>query len=202
MPAAPIAQTRRAAIAAGLAAGAAAVLTPEARADSQTGDRSMADDLFHTGALGDWDFLVGSWAVRHSRLKQRLVGDTEWEAFDGTCVMWKTMGGAGNVDDNMLELPAGTYRAMGMRAFNPETRQWSIWWLDGRGSQIDPPVRGGFRDGVGVFIGDDQHRGTPVKARFRWSRITATSAHWEQAFSTDGGATWETNWRMDFTRTA
>jgi hypothetical protein len=35
-----------------------------------------------------------------------------------------------------------------------------------------------------------------------WSRITATSAHWEQALSSDGGKTWETNWIMEFQRSA
>jgi hypothetical protein len=33
-----------------------------------------------------------------------------------------------------------------------------------------------------------------------WSEITATSFHWEQAFSADGGRTWETNWIADFVR--
>ena len=42
--------------------------------------------------------------------------------------------------------------------------------------------------------------GKPIKVRFTWSRITASSAHWEQAFSPDGGTTWETNWRMDLAR--
>ncbi|HJQ37589.1 MAG TPA: DUF1579 domain-containing protein, partial [Thermoanaerobaculia bacterium] len=51
-------------------------------------------------------------------------------------------------------------------------------------------------DGVGHFEGDDHHEGTPVRVRFTWTQ----EPRWEQAFSTDGGATWETNWIMRFTR--
>jgi hypothetical protein len=92
---------------------------------------------------------------------------------------------------------------MGIRAFDPEAGTWSIWWLDGRyPGRIDPPVHGGFKDGVGTFIGDDVLNGKPIKMRFRWTNITPTSAHWEQAFSPDGGKTWETNWSMEFRRAA
>ena len=42
--------------------------------------------------------------------------------------------------------------------------------------------------------------GVTSQARFRWTDITARSAHWEQAFSTDGGQTWLDNWYMDATR--
>lgn len=152
--------------------------------------------------LGDWDWLVGRWKVRHHRLKERLAGSHEWEDFDGTSQEWLTLGGYGTIDDNVIELPGGTYRAMGFRAYNPETRQWSIWWLDARRQTIDPPVRGGFRDGKGIFVGDDVLRGMPVRVRFEWSDITPTSAHWEQAFSPDGGRSWEMNWSMEFTRLA
>lgn len=189
--------TRRALAAAGLAL-AAVPSTAAARSRIEP----AVGDLHHTGAPGDFDFLVGSWTVRHSRLNGRLVDSDDWQTFDGACTMWKTMGGTGNVDDNSLELPAGPYRAMTVRAFDPETRQWSIWWLDQRTGTIDQPVRGGFRDGVGVFVGDDVHNGRPVKVMFQWSRITANAAHWEQALSPDGGQTWETNWRMAFTRAA
>jgi hypothetical protein len=149
----------------------------------------------------DWDWLVGRWNVRHHRLKGRLVGSTTWEDFNGTSVERKTMGGQGTFDDNVIELPDGTYRAVGFRAFDPKSGEWLIWWLDGRyPTDIEPPVHGGFKDGVGTFFGDDSLNGRPIKVRFTWSRITATSAHWEQAFSPDGGKTWETNWTMEFAR--
>lgn len=160
----------------------------------------MTEEPTHTGAAHDFDFLVGSWTVRHRRLKSRLAGSTEWDEFAGTSVLWKTLGGLGTVDDNVLDLPGGTYRAVTIRAFNPEKRRWSIWWLDARNPAIDPPVHGGFKDRVGTFVGDDTFNGRPIKVRFRWSKITPTSAHWDQAFSLDGGATWEENWHMEFTR--
>lgn len=154
----------------------------------------------HTGGPHDFDFLVGDWDVAHHRLKGRLVGSTAWEDFKGTTTMWLTLGGEGTVDDNLLELPAGTYRAMGTRAYNRETRQWSIWWFDARYPNVEPPVCGGFKDGLGTFIGTDVHDGKPILVRFQWSKITPDSAQWDQAFSPDDGATWETNWVMQFTR--
>jgi hypothetical protein len=154
-----------------------------------------------TSVQHDWDFLVGRWNVKHRRLKARLAGSTEWEEFNGTSTEWLTMGGAGTFDDNVIELPSGTYRAVGIRAYDPKSRQWSIWWLDERHpTAIEPPVMGGFKDGTGIFVGDDTLNGRPIKVRFRWSKITANSAHWDQAFSPDNGATWEINWDMDFTR--
>jgi hypothetical protein len=42
--------------------------------------------------------------------------------------------------------------------------------------------------------------GIPIRVRYVWSKITPTTCHREQAFSTDDGVTWETNWEMDFVR--
>jgi hypothetical protein len=77
---------------------------------------------------------------------------------------------------------------------------WSIYWADNVRFTLFPPVVGSFGDGVGEFFGDDDEGGRPVRVRFRWSDVTPTSVRWEQAFSQDGGQTWEANWVMNFSR--
>lgn len=155
------------------------------------------------GHADDWRWLLGSWDVHHSRLKERLAGDTRWEEFAGKSALWLTLGGLGTIDDNLLELPGGTYRGMSIRAFDPVSRTWSIWWVDGRTStRIDPPVRGGFEGDTGTFFGRDTFKGRPVLVRFVWRDIHGARPWWEQAFSPDDGATWEVNWRNWFTRTS
>lgn len=146
-------------------------------------------------------FQTGDWRVRHRKLKQRLAGSTEWVEFDGTCRAWELLGGEANVDDHFLDDPAGAYRAATFRRTDPASGRLSIWWFDPRFA-LDPPVHGSFENGVGTFLGDDQLDGRPIKVRFIWSNITPTSARWAQAFSPDGGQTWETNWIMSFERTA
>jgi hypothetical protein len=149
----------------------------------------------------DFDFLIGSWRVRHRRLKTRLAHSNEWETFAGTCRAWRVLDGQGNVDDNVLEAPAGTYHAVSLRSFDPTTRSWSIWWLDSRHPhELDPPVVGEFRNGVGTFLANDSLNGRPIVVRYIWSDITPNSAKWQQAFSDDAGKTWETNWIMEFHR--
>ena len=154
-------------------------------------------------SASDFDFLIGSWHVHHRRLRERLVGSSEWVAFEGTTKAQKILGGMGNMDDNVLHLPEGTYRAVSLRTFNPETARWSIWWLDGRSpDRLDVPVVGGFADGIGLFFADDVLNDTPIRVRFRWSIPADGNPLWEQAFSADAGTTWETNWTMVFRRMA
>lgn len=151
----------------------------------------------------DWDWLIGNWDVWHRRLKERLAGSTEWEEFAGKSALWLTLGGLGTIDDNSLELPGDSYRGLTLRAFDPVARRWSIWWLDGRNpTKIDPPVLGGFEGSTGTFIGHDEFKGRPITMRFRWQDIQGPRPFWEQAFSTDEGATWEVNWLNYFTRTS
>jgi hypothetical protein len=160
----------------------------------------MSDAPSANGAK-DFDFLLGGWRVQHRRLKRRLQACDDWETFRGTSQAWPLLNGQGNVDDNLLELPGGHYRAVSLRAFDPASGSWSIWWLDARHpAQIDVPVRGRFVDGIGTFVADDQFEGRPIRVRFIWSRITKVGAQWEQAFSDDGGTSWETNWVMQFER--
>lgn len=152
--------------------------------------------------MGDFGFQTGRWRVRHRKLKARLAGSSDWIEFDGTCEAFEVMGGEANVEDNILHDPAGAYRAAAFRRRDPSTGLWSIWWHDSRFSSgaLDPPVVGSFANGVGSFFADDSLDGRPIRVRFVWSDISETTARWEQAFSPDGGDSWEINWVMTFER--
>jgi hypothetical protein len=154
-----------------------------------------ADDL--SGAH-DFDFEFGDWTVHH-RIK-RASG--EWFEMEGTSNTRPILNGLGNVEDNLFHRPEGESRGVAMRAYDPATGTWAIWWIDSRAPHgpLDPPVKGRFEKGVGNFYSDGEINGKPVRTRFTWSRITPSSARWEQAFSYDAGKTWDTNWIMEFRR--
>ena len=151
--------------------------------------------------ISDFDFFIGNWQVKHRRLKERLANCHEWLEFRGNTSVVKILGGAGNMDDNLLDMPDGAYRAATVRAFDADKGIWSIWWLDGRyPTHLDVPMQGRFTNCIGEFYADDTFAGHTIRVRFLWSIPSADQPRWEQAFSVDGGVTWETNWVMDFTR--
>jgi hypothetical protein len=146
----------------------------------------------------DFDFLVGEWSVGHRRLKERLAGSEDWDEFTGTARCWQVFGGAANIDE--IVAPERGLAGMSVRLYDSAERKWRIHWADSRTGSLDPGVSGRFADDVGTFDGEDICDGKPVAVRYVWSEMTGTSARWEQAFSADGGLTWETNWIMTFIR--
>jgi hypothetical protein len=150
----------------------------------------------------DFDFLFGRWRVSNRRLKERLKGSTDWEEFETTSVAWPVWGGAANMDVVEGTTPSGPLRGMTLRLFDPRSRQWRVYWANATTSILEQPMIGGFRDGRGEFYDQELFEGRAVFVRYVWSEISARSCRWEQAFSDDGGTSWETNWTMEFTRTA
>ncbi|MEC3973980.1 hypothetical protein [Amycolatopsis sp. H20-H5] len=155
-----------------------------------------------TGA-GDFDFFVGDWDITNRRLLKPLTGSDEWDTFPATSRSHGLFEGAGNFDE--FSCPARGFRGMTLRLYAPETGEWSLYWANNRTGRLQSPVTGRYADngegeGEGDFYGDDEHDGTPIRVRYRWTRVSSGSPRWEQAYSTDGEATWETNWFMDFTR--
>jgi len=154
-----------------------------------------------TGAPGDFDFIIGTWRVRHRRLKSRMTGCTEWIEFTGQSSTAKVLGGYGNIEDNILNFPEGTVRACALRSFNESSRTWAIWWLDRRmPHELGIPVVGAFHGTMGTFFAQDSLNGRPIKVRFIWKVNPGQNPTWEQAFSPDDGESWETNWTMEFVR--
>ncbi len=148
----------------------------------------------------DFDFLIGSWRVLNRRLTERLKNCDSWEEFEATLSVRPILGGLGNVDQFRTTLNGVEFEGVTLRLFNPATREWSLYWADSARGELQPPLVGRFQEGRGEFFSRESHNDIPILARFVWDDITENSARWEQAFSTDDGATWESNWIMEFTR--
>ncbi|MGH8212663.1 MAG: hypothetical protein ACREPP_05470 [Rhodanobacteraceae bacterium] len=149
----------------------------------------------------DFDFLVGHWSVRNRRLKQRLAGSHEWIEFEAKDSFVELPGGLGTEEHYSTDFWKG-YAALGLHLYDPQHRSWTLYWADNRNAPgtMQTLARGAFVDGVGVFCAPDTFGGKPVTVRILWKRIDNRHVRWEQAFSVDHGASWETNWTMDFTR--
>jgi hypothetical protein len=147
----------------------------------------------------DFDFLFGRWKVRNRRLVERLLGSTEWQEFEATNEARALPTGLGNEDVFRCDQPPG-FVGMSFRFFDPQAKTWAIHWVDNQAGVLQPPVIGSFSGEVGVFEGPDTFRGRPITVRFIWSGVGTKQPRWEQAFSPDGGQTWETNWVMEFER--
>ena len=150
--------------------------------------------------MNDFDFLTGTWHVVNRWRTDFLDESSPWEEFPAVSQATRHFDGAASFDE--ITFPTKGFAGLTLRLYDPATEQWSLYWASKRTGTLFPPVTGRFTDGVGEFYGDDTHQGTPIRARFTWSDITAQAAHWEQAFSADGGRTWITNWHMDLTRRA
>jgi hypothetical protein len=150
----------------------------------------------------DFDFELGAWKTHISRLLHPLTGSTTWVEYDGTSVVRKVWNGRANLLELEVSGPSGHIEALSLRIYNPDSRQWSLNFSNSSSGTLGVPTIGEFSQGRGEFYDQESIGGRAVLVRFMISDITADSCHFEQAFSTDGGRTWEVNWIATDTRTA
>jgi hypothetical protein len=142
----------------------------------------------------DFDFEIGSWKTHLRRLQHPLTGSTTWVEYDGTSVVRKIWGGKANLVELEVDGPAGHIEGLSLRLYNPQSHQWSLSFASSAAGTLGVPTVGQFRNGRGEFYDQEEIAGRIVLVRNVWSDITATSGRFEQAFSDDGGKTWEVNW--------
>lgn len=152
----------------------------------------------------DFDFLFGSWQVANRKLAD--VADPEcetWSEFATRAVVRPLLASLANLDCySATEFPgAGDMEGVTLRLFNPATGRWRIWWASTVSpGDLDTPVEGRFDGRLGEFFCDDVLNGRAVRVRYTWDRGDPSRPRWAQAFSYDGGLTWNTNWVMEFSR--
>ncbi|HEY8053009.1 MAG TPA: hypothetical protein VIE42_09395 [Steroidobacteraceae bacterium] len=156
------------------------------------------------GALAgqhEFDFLFGSLKYHLKRRLHPLTGSNTWTEASGTSVGYPIWDGRANLNETKAGGANGELMGLTLRTFNPKTRQWYLYWANSRdGSVSVPPQIGEFKNGVGEFYATDTLDDRAILVRFVWTGTTSAAPHFEQAFSADGGKSWEVNWISESTR--
>ena len=156
-----------------------------------------------TDGSHDFDFVVGTWRIANRKRVKLVDPESDWIEFDAESEAAPILGGLGNIDTyKASEFPGRPgFEGFTLRLFEPQRGLWRIWWASTlSGGRLEEPVVGRFKDGIGVFECDDVVDGVPLRVRYTWKVHSADSLTWEQSFSFDNGATWDTNWTMESTR--
>ncbi len=149
----------------------------------------------------DFEFHFGKWKTHIHRLLKPLTRSDAWTDYDGISIVSKVWGGRGSLLELEAEGPSGRIQGFGLRLFNPQSNQWSLNWVNGGSDPfMTRPMVGKFAHGQGRFYDQEDFQGRIIMSRNGFSDITPNSSRFEQAFSDDGGQTWETNWIMTFKR--
>jgi hypothetical protein len=148
----------------------------------------------------DFDFEFGAWKTHLKRRLHPLTGSNTWAEYKGLSVVRRVWNGGANLGEIELDGPAGHLQGLSLRLYNPQTRQWNISWSNRNDGTLGQPMIGGFKNGRGEFYNQEPFNGRAIFVRFIFSDITPNSFQLEQAFSDDGGKTWEANWIASFTR--
>jgi hypothetical protein len=148
----------------------------------------------------DFDFEIGMWKTHLRRLVHPLTGSTTWVEYDGTTRVSKVWDGRANLVELEVDGPRGPIEGMSLRLYNPEARQWSLNFSNSAGGSTGHPAIGEFKDGRGEFVDQEMLNGRAILVRFVITETGPDTCHFEQAFSGDGGKTWELNWIATDTR--
>jgi len=162
---------------------------------SKTGGPAVQRDGQH-----DFDFEIGNWKTHLRRLLHPLTGSNTWAEYEGTTVVRKVWNGRANLIELQADGPAGHFEGLNLRLYNPQAHQWSLNFANSSGGVLSQPTIGEFKNGRGEFFDQETLNGRAIFVRFVISDITPNSCRFEQAFSDDGGKTWEVNWIATDTR--
>ena len=147
-----------------------------------------------------FDYDLGTWHAQSSRLMHPLTGSTTWADLEGQTVVHRVWGGRANLAEYVGDGPAGHVQLLALRWFNPNTHEWNLDFATPNVGTLGEPGVGQCKNGRCEFYDQEGINGRYIWIRFSIWKISDDSAQSEQAFSNDGGKTWETNWVNKYTR--
>lgn len=142
----------------------------------------------------DFDWEIGKWSTQLKRLREPFSGKNDWQDYSGSSIVTPILGKRANLVELDVQGSSGRITGVSLRLYEPATGEWTLTFANLANGRMTEPMRGSFKDGTGTFFGDDTLGKRKVRVRFLIIPVSSMQWRFEQAYSVDGGQTWETNW--------
>jgi hypothetical protein len=148
----------------------------------------------------DFDFELGTCKSHISRRLHPLTGSTTWVKMEAIVVVrkveWRRQS-----DGARVRQPDRSLRRIEPAPLQSPIPSMELQFFQHNDGTMAQPLIGEFKNGRGEFIDQEPFNGKTILVRQVFTDITPDSHHFEQAFSDDGGKTWEPNFIATLTRT-
>jgi hypothetical protein len=144
----------------------------------------------------DFDWEIGTWTTTVKVLRNPLTGEVpRWIDYVGTSTVKPLLDARANFVELSVSGESGKIEGGSLRLYGSQAGQWSLNYANLRNGLLTSPVYGGFdASGRGLFTGQDTLDGRAILVRFVITKVSPNEARFVQAYSADGGETWEDNW--------
>jgi len=157
--------------------------------------RLAADEAHPTAGSDLYDRLLGAWSIQSEWYEgdQKRTGRGEW-------YFERIIGGRG-VQDVLFATGSepGAY-GTSIRTYDSESDDWHIVWMQPKSREFAAFI--GRSDGRDGIVQTERSLRPDLDSVLRWSFVDVTSSTfmWLGEISTDGGATWDLEQKMEATR--
>jgi hypothetical protein len=160
------------------------------------GSAPAAPSSANRSGAHDFDWEIGAWTTKVRVRSNPLSGEApRWAEYVGTSVVKPLLEGRANFVELSVAGMDGKIEGGSLRLYGSHSAQWSLNYANLRNGLLTSPVYGGFdTTGRGLFYGSDILDGRSILVRFAITKVSPNEARFEQAYSADGGVTWEDNW--------
>lgn len=146
-----------------------------------------------------FDFWIGQWDV-NLKVKQ---GDGSWKGeHQAVATIYPILGSKAILE--LWDESEDGILGYSLRYYNNEKKYWDLWlnWPTSNQSSMSS-LEGNFKEGRGDFFSEYvDSNGVKRISRYSFYDITENSLQWQDGYSRDEGKTWDSNWIMEFNRTA
>lgn len=146
----------------------------------------------------EFDFWIGEWSVQNRHFR-----NGQWVDTDVTRARITPVCGKRAILEEWTGVLHGAFmNGFSLRAYDPGREDWALllsWTTDG--NSTFGRLRGRFRHGRGEFFSSWTDSQGPVTQRYSFSDGLPNTVRWDSAMTRDGGASWATDWIMEFSRT-